>query len=68
MNPYPFEVRFTKAFVNGPLSGRRIQETVRFATRSAAIFYAKQDGYLISPAAGLSDYRIEDARVVEVQS
>lgn len=62
-NPYPFRVDFDKVFVEGNLKGMRIQESVRFATQSAAVFYAKQEGYTITPCAGSGAYRIENARV-----
>lgn len=65
-NPYPYAAVFDKVFVDGALKGMRIRERVPYATRSAAIFHAKQEGYIITPCAGGSAYRIENAAVEQV--
>jgi len=64
-SPYPFNVEFSKVFINGMMKGLTIVETVGFCTFNDARFFAKRDGSIVAPCAGPSDYRQENSRIIE---
>ncbi len=68
MNPYRFEVRGVKHFLNGTLEGMRIEQSYRFTDReSADEFVARCRSRVPMRAVEGSSFRFENPVVLECQ-
>jgi len=63
---YTHQVNYSKRFVSGPFAGRLYHDHIRFTNRKDAVAFARNTDKVFKACSGFSDYRIEDAQVINL--